>query len=269
MPRVASSHGASRPLLLGFLGLGGAGLVWWTWSMEAPRAGTETLARAASAALVPAQPEEPLGLVGPREIRAPAAALQARPTGPQEVLEPGTPARAEREFLASFLTLGRSQPGALEGRAAEILSGAGPDVEKVALLRALLECRSPEALTWLTRTVRTQPDRASPEARSVASQALAMLAGEAKREPAACRALAGLAFEDERLALGLRRRAASAYARHCSEAELDDLRSRLLHEPDAQLVAGARASLAERERTPRVERILLDFPAQPEVQAEE
>lgn len=267
MPRVASSHGASRPLLLGLLGLGGAGLVLLARVEEPRREPLEISALVTSSEI--AQESELLLAASREGLAAGEASWSPALDGDSAALHPPREPRTEREYLDGFLALARTEPGALEARAREILDGQGASLAKVALLRAQLESGSPEAVRWLAYAVRTQPDESSAEARSVASYALDALAQQAAQGESARASLAALTFEEPGLSPGLRRRAASAWARHCSEAELDGLRNRLLHEPDALLVAGALASLAQREPTPRVTRILLDFPAAPAPATEE
>lgn len=257
MARAPDSRG---PLLLGLLGLGGVGLL--ALLERAPRTPLGGALPAPGAA--GEQSAARLVRVAPTAARAPeaipgslaAAAEDELPTPPSE-----RPAQTERDFLARWRALAGAQPGALEAQAARVLAGAGPGVEKVALLRALVESGSPEAPRWLAHAVRTQPDTASAQARSVASYALDVLAREAARDAGARTLLCELAFAEPSLSPPLRRLAASAFARHCPEDELDLLRNALLAEPDLLLVQGALAGLAERDASPGLARLQLDFPA--------
>jgi hypothetical protein len=165
----------------------------------------------------------------------------------------------EREFLAGFLALARSEPGALEARAARVIEGDGPAAEKVALLRALRQSGSSESVRWLEHAVRTQPDESGPHAESLPSFALDALARRAVADEASRAALAHLAFEDRCLALQLRRRAAAAFAGACAGSELESLRVLLGREPDDQLVAGALSALEPRSEIPDVRQLLDAF----------
>ncbi len=269
MPRDLSTRGPTGPLLLGLLlGLTGAGLIWLGFGRSE---GTRPQRISPHAEELPAPAAPGAFLLADRTELAPRHEL---PTNAVDAL-PETDARdeasaraprSEREFLAGFRALA---PGELEARAQTVLDGESTHAEKIALLGALVERRSPETVRWLAHAVLTQPDEPSAEARSVASHALALLGEEAARDPEACARLGALAFDPPAPNPGLRRRAASAYARHCSEAELDALRPALLNETDELLVSGVLASLAERESTPRVARLQLDFPPTPETPSEE
>lgn len=257
MPPETSKRVVSRPLLLGLLGLGGAGLVWLARGDQAARGKPEPAALA-----LPAEGLEPTSALPAMAARETLTAGRSseRPALERELApDPAATPSTEREWLQVYRELART-PGALEAETRAILDGHGPDAGKVALLRAQLESGAPGAVRWLAYAARTRPDAATAKARSVASFALDSLAQQAGSDELARALLGELAFDVPELAPALRRGAASVFALRCAESELDALRVRLLREPDALLVAGAVASLAEREQTPRVARLLLDFP---------
>ena len=261
-----SSRASPIPLLLGLVGLGGAGLLALVADGD-PRASVgagEVAEERAATELVSAPLGEP-------DLAA-RTALRATPAvAPSEALEPldgarssrdparRASARSEREFLTAFLALARREPGALEARARTVLDGVGPAPEKVALLRALEQGGSRESIAWHEHAAHGS-DESNADAVSVASYALGALASRAARDSDARAALARLAFERPEPAIALRRQAASALARSGDAAELEQLRVALLREQDELLVRGALASLAERPDVPVAQRILASFP---------
>lgn len=255
------------PFLTTVLGLGltlgvglSAGLV--LWSARAPRERSRPVLAAGLAALLepPARAERmpvvSVPCASPPEI-ATDLALLARTSPP---LDPSRPIARERDWLAAFLELERTRPGALEARGAELLGHDGPRAERVAWLRALLQTGSPRAADWLARAVRTQATDSGPDAESVASTALELLGRAAARNEEARRALFALAFAEPGLAPALRRRAAGSYARTCDESGLLVLRPALLCEADALLIGGVRAALEERDPSTATACLLAEWP---------
>lgn len=174
---------------------------------------------------------------GEREARAARYSGEEGPRG----------ARKEREFLAEFLSLGREHPDELRARAPEILDGAGPTAEKVALLRALESCAPEAHRSALEHAARELASVSEDGALSVPEYALRTLARLASEDSEARRILWRVAFETPGRTPALRRAATSAFAQSCADPDLDALRGRLLLESDELLVAGAVAELAKRE----------------------
>jgi hypothetical protein len=260
MQRSHHKLGSATPLVLGLIGLGGAGLLWLS-SVTRP-ADTARLERSTPAGSVTRdEAPGPLGSVAvAREPVAPGAPACA-PHADLEVDDDGLSAgnATERECLSSFLALARDQQGTLESRAEALLDGTGPAPEKVALLRALERTCSSESLRWTEYAARTQPDDSGPQGVSVASFALDELARRAERDPAARSALLRLAFEPGDQAIELRRRAAAVLARVSDGSELGLLTPALLRQPDELLIQGVLAALQERPGVPQAERILATF----------
>lgn len=202
---------------------------------------------------VPARP----GLDAPSERRIEDAAEP-------EAAPPIDPAHArERDWYAEFMRESRARRGALEELAEGLLAGDGPRAQKVALLRALLDSGSADALNWLEHAARTVPDGDGARGESVPFAALGLLGKSAPREPAARATLARLAFESPELHVALRRRSASLYAAHCDVGELSELRRRLYRETNGTITGSALAALDSRASEPEVRRWLAEFDDHP------
>lgn len=214
------------------------GLAAWLWPIDvhtsaafparpaaSPR---ESVAQRLPAGEVTRSPlEAPVPAHGTPRADARAAGLAVRPD-----------ARAlagEREHLERFLALAASDPSALEAEAARVLDGAGPDCEKVALLRALEAGDSPRRLAWLEHAVLVLPDTSDSSGDSVPSYALNSLIRSGNADPAARAALERVACAFPRAPARLRRVAAAWLAANADEAGLRRLASNLADEPDGLL----------------------------------
>ncbi|HVS12274.1 MAG TPA: hypothetical protein VMS76_20605 [Planctomycetota bacterium] len=259
------------------LALGLASFLGMAWLLEgrapgeaaAPRAAVDAMPRAPADATPSA---EDLG----RPVATPQGARTAQdsPAAPEppQILasRDGDPLRdpiaraGEREHYGRFARMAAGDPSVLEDQASRVLFGAGPDSEKVALLRALADCGSTETGAWLETAVRRLPDEPSAAAESVPAFALQRLAGRAAADPLARASLERIAFGPGRPAPErLRRQAATALAEHASPGELARMAADLAGEesallrssvlealsrnPDPDAVAAAFGSLPQRE----------------------
>lgn len=162
----------------------------------------------------------------------------------------------ERDLRAAFVAIERAEPGALDARAAAILSGRGPASEKVALLRALRDMASPATAHWLDVAVRMRRDQAGADAQSLPTFALEQLTALAANDADACAALRRLAFDAANVAVDLRRRASAGYATVCSPDSLSDLSGRLWREQDELVIESALSALEARQFEPQAQRVL-------------
>jgi hypothetical protein len=222
---------------------------------------------APSPILAAATTPSPAVAIGSHELGAPrtecdstvpAAALDDDEPPRSTVIVPITRAK-ERDLRAAFVALERAEPGALDARAAEVLSSAGPTTEKVALLRALRDTASPATAHWLDVAVRGASGASGASdarAQLLPTFALEQLTELAAHDSDACTALGQLAFDAQNVALDLRRRACAGYASACSADSLSDLSSRLWREQDELVIAGALSALESRSSEPQAQRVL-------------
>ena len=117
----------------------------------------------------------------------------------------------------------------------------------------LVTARSEPLPTQCGRGLGPIPD----ERASSASTALGFLLADAARNALSRSSLERLALDKPLVDLALRRRAAAGFARHCDERELSALGPRLLRQPDALLVEGVLAAVADREPSAARTRLLL------------
>lgn len=257
-PKSGKRAGSGRGLpLLAAVATAAAAAAWvWPFGGSAlsplqPEASPRATASAAPASPVDAR-RSPLDAPAPLASDAGAAPVQvqaaelARARAP---LQDSEARMGEREHYDRFLALGARDRAALEGEAGRVLNGAGPDCEKVALLRALRASASPQWDAWLEHAVVSLPDDSGAAADSVSAYALEQLIGVADGDLRARAALERIAFGPRRAPQRLRRVAASSLAASASESELWRLAQDLSSEEDALMRASVREALS-RNRDP-------------------
>jgi hypothetical protein len=179
---------------------------------------------------------------------------------PTTVTEPVS----DNEFYRAFRGRGVES---LEHIARETLAGAGPDCERVALLRALYDLRSEESSRHFAWAIRNLPDTSSPRGESVPSFAVRFLGERAARDPRARTVLEQVAFDSwPAVAPGLRRRAAARLGATANETELSRLSIQLANEPDPLVVEGVLAALEQNPNKPVAVGILRDFGRPPRLE---
>lgn len=196
-------------------------------------------------------PTRPVALASADGIDEPSA-----PRGRASESEPG--GTTEQEFYERFLRAAEARPGSLETEAATILRGAGPDPEKVALLRALHDRGSQRAAELTLLALDELPDVSTPLGESVPSTALLLLDRWAARDASSRALLRRAAFETPGLAPNLRCRAAASFSLHATGEELREARTDLVRERDPQVLECALEALTRNPDTETSAMLLAD-----------
>lgn len=97
--------------------------------------------------------------------------------------------RKERDYYQAFVGLGAQGTAAIESAARMALAGQGPDCEKVAALRALVDSNAPSAFDLHADAIASLPDVCRGQSDSVPRFALRGLVARAAREDRAREAL--------------------------------------------------------------------------------
>jgi hypothetical protein len=245
-----------RSTALPLLCAGGLGLLWLVYRETGPGSPASLPVRAAPAGAAEPGPlqlvEEPS-----RQMQARADASSARTS---ELDDPALDAEAdaaarqpgeasESAFYERFRSAAARGTGELEASAEEILRGAGPDAEKVALLRALGDCGSERAADFYLLALRELPDVSDPQGESVASTALLLLDRRAARDAQAREILRRAAFEPPLPPPRSRARAAAGFFLQATEEELLGARDELTREWDPQFLESALEALSRNPNT--------------------
>jgi hypothetical protein len=137
----------------------------------------------------------------------------------------------------------------LEAEADAILRGAGPDPEKVALLRVLSERGSARSAELHLLALRELPDVSDPRGESVPSTVLLLLDRRSPRDALAREVLRRAAFEEPYPPPDLRNRAAASFFLRATEHELLDAGTDLAREHDPRFLDSALAALSRNPNT--------------------
>jgi hypothetical protein len=150
--------------------------------------------------------------------------------------------RKEREFFARFVALSDE---ALAAEVKPVLASDGPNAEKVALLRALLERRLECTSDAFAIAVGALPDASGAWGESVPRTALRFLRESAARDPLACEILERIAWKlDPPAPEALRRLAVASCVSFSSTSDLRRLAPTLLRETEPQVRLAAWEALA-------------------------
>ena len=246
-----------RSTTLPLLCAGGLGLLWLLYRETGPGAATSGPARASPAGASSESP--PLRLVEESSRRKVGGAdASSAPTSdlddPALEAEAGAAERepdetSESAFYERFRGAAARRPGELEDSAEELLRGAGPDAEKVALLRALGDCGSERSADFYLLALRELPDVSDPQGESVASTALLLLDRRAAGDAQAREILRRAAFEPPLPPPRSRARAAAGFFLQATEEELLGARDELTREWDPQFLESALEALSRNPNT--------------------
>ena len=265
-----------RSTTLPLLCAAGLGLLWLLYRETGSGAAATGPAPAPSAG-APTEPS-PLELVEQSARQMVAAAESRSSTGdlddPTLDAEDGAAGRepgetSESVFYERFRGAAARGPGELEASAEEILRGAGPDAEKVALLRALADCGSERAADSYLLAVRELPDVSDPQGESVASTALLLLDRRAARDAPARAILRRAAFEAPLPPPRARARAAASFFLWATPEELLGARDELIREWDPQVLESALEALSRNPNTGVAAQLLAPHGRVPAVAATE
>jgi hypothetical protein len=163
--------------------------------------------------------------------------------------------RKEREAYDTFVAEERRAPGSLDARATEIFAATTSTAVKLAFVRARLDEHTPGRLEGVLSVVRSMPDGSTPKGESLAEAAVRFLGATAKEDPEVRNMVRRIAFEEQPIASQVRIRAAAAFARVASGADLDALERHLAAETDSRLLASALHGLAENPDVPAARRV--------------
>ena len=255
------------------LALGFASFFGMAWLLEGAASGEPAVPRASTQARhsvkdsdgALAAPQDAHAAQGSPELAQAHAPVPA--SGGVDPLRDPLARAGEREHYQRFARMAAESSSALEARAPTVLFGAGPDCEKVAFLRALVDSGSAQSGAWLETAVLALPDEPSAAGESVPGFAMQRLAGHAALDPLTRSSLERIAFAaPRRAAERLRRQAATALAQTASPAELVRMAADLAREesallrssvlealsrhPDPDAVAAAFGALPQREGPP-------------------
>jgi hypothetical protein len=226
--------------------------------------------REAPRADAPAAEPETLSSASPEDrdaLASPDLSASDETEAPAPARTPRAP-RTESEFLRDLLSRTGGDAAALEAATRSALAGDGPDCEKVAALKAVVQTRSPAADDLLASAVESLLDRSSPNGESVPRFALRLLAERAPREAGARVQLLRLAYV-EPLDRGLRASAASAYSLAADEGEIRGLVAALANETDPLVRAGALEALGRNPHTRAADAVLAQLGAERSVPDEQ
>jgi hypothetical protein len=177
--------------------------------------------------------------------------------------------RKEKDFYTEFVALAAQTPDALERAAPGVLSGEGPDCEKVALLRALHDSGSPRTGAFFALAIASLPDASSAQGESVPRFALRFLSQRVSREPDAKRALESIVWSAFPPAPSvLRRDGAIALASAASESELWRVAARLSAETDQAVRQSGIDALANSAHADAAKNALHEYGLSPTIESE-
>jgi len=238
---------------MSLLGLGAAGvlLAWWVArsttlppilpssaspadSSSSPMRTTASPDAARSGVRAETSRTPPLGPtsdVGAEPLPAAAADVE-----PEEL--------GERRLYERFVAAEAEQPGTLAARAEDVLLGAGPDPQKVALLRAVRDLDVEGARELWLLALQELPDVSDARGESVPSTVLLLLDRNAARDARARDTLREAAFDVPELAPELRGRAATSFFRYARPDELLAARAVLSREREPLVLTSALDALS-------------------------